>query len=66
MKLIYHIASILGIGIFLGCFITSIVQYDEYIAGHFPLHLAVFGVPIVGIPAIIIHWHGESTGWKNK
>lgn len=66
MNLKHSLMYLMGLGVFIGCFVTCIVEYDEYIAGHFPLHLVVFGVPIIGVPLIIIHWHGEATGWKNE
>lgn len=61
-KWLYIVATVISLAVLVGCLAVSIVGYEQYIAGHFPLHLVVFGVIPIAIFAVIAHLYETVTG----
>lgn len=63
---VQHILYVGGLVLLIWCFIQfGFIDYKDYVAGHFPLHLVIYGVCPIAIFATGAHWYEYITGNDN-
>ena len=59
---VQHILYVGGLVLLIWCFIQfGFIDYKDYVAGHFPLHLVIYGVCPIAIFATGAHWYEYRT-----